>query len=489
MAPVFELIKSLTSNEKGHFRRFCELQKGEKNYLDLFNLLDKMKEYDEAALSSALKERTFYKDLHVVKNYLYNLIMRSLRSFYWQSTIDQRINDQITDAVLLEKRGLYKHARTALVRAKKLALENHRYFLLIPIIKKEGSLWTLLEDRNLLEKMNTVNEELLDVSEEIHNENTIYVFYHRWAIFQRARQQEGHSVAWEQLLEEWEHFEKNQPQKAFKSFYSSYLADCVRATVAFFKKDPQARFLYSARVLEKWRTNKHMIKEEPHVYKIHLSNHLSCCFQVQKWELFPGLIEELKALPSGNFNEEAEAFQNYAFYELLYLLNTLDFGQAKDSLESITRGIEQYKAKINKARELSFYYNISVLYFMLGDIDKAVLWLGRILNHPQTDHRKDLQRFAQILQLFYHYELGNISFLDTILHNARRKVNRWAPLSDWELFLFQLLDHLMKALSKKETKEIFVVYEAQLQTGTHKESLGYDEIRIWMEKKVRQGNS
>lgn len=232
-----------------------------------------------------------------------------------------------------------------------------------------------------------------------------------------------------------------------------------------------------------------MIKAEPHVYKIHLSNHLSCCFQLQKWELFPDLLATLKALPSGNFNEEAEVFQNYAFYELLHLLNTRNFERAKDSLEGITRGIEDYKVKINKARELSFYYNISILYFMLEDFDKALLWLVRILNHPQTDHRKDLQRFAQILQLFYHYELGSVVFLESMVPNVRRKINRWSPLNGWEVFLFQLLDQLMKVNSKKETKALFIAYDAQLQTGAHKEALGYDEIRIWIEKKVGQGNS
>jgi len=488
MVPVFELIKSLDSNEKGYFRRFCDLQKGQKNYLDLFNVLEKMDRYDEAVLAAAFKERPFYKNLHVVKNYLYNLILRSLRSFYWESTVDQEINDQITDAVLLEKRGLYELARNSLVKARKLAMKYHRYYLLIPITKKEGSLWPLLEDRHLFEKMQTMNEELLAASQEIHNEIAIYIYYHRWTTFQRARQQESNSDTWRKLLEVWTDFEKNHPQDHYKSFYSSYLIDCIRATAAFFQKDPEARFMHSARVLEKWAANEHMIKAEPHVYKIHLSNHLSCCFQLQKWELFPDLLATLKALPSGNFNEEAEAFQNYAFYELLHLLNTLDFERAKDSLEGITRGIEDYKVKINKARELSFYYNISILYFMLEDFDKALLWLVRILNHPQTDHRKDLQRFAQILQLFYHYELGSVVFLESMVPNVRRKINRWSPLNEWEVFLFQLLDQLMKVSSKKETKALFIAYDAQLQTGAHKEALGYDEIRIWMEKKVRQGN-
>ncbi|NUO00897.1 MAG: hypothetical protein HUU01_09825 [Saprospiraceae bacterium] len=484
MVPVFELIKSLTPKEKGYFRKFCELQKGEKNYLDLFNVLEKMNHYDEAVLAAAFRERSFFKDLHVVRNYLYNLIMRSLRSFHWENTIDQKINDQITDAVLLEKRGLYEQARSSLVKARKLALKFHRYFLLIPITKKESSLWPLLEERRLQEKMQKINEDLLAASEEIRNEIAICVYYNRWTNFQRVRQQEGSSGTWEQLLEEWTNFEKNHPQDGYSSFYSSYLMDCIRATIAFFQKDPQTRFVHSARVLEKWAANDHMIKEEPHVYKIHLSNHLSCCFQLEKWELFPDLIAQLKALPSGNFNEEAETFQNYAFYEQLYLLNTLNFEGARESLDHITQGLQQYKAKINKARELTFYYNISVLYFMLEDFDKALLWLVRILNHPPTDHRKDLQRLAQILQLFYHYELGNVVFLEGMLPNVRRKINRWAPLTEWEVFLFQLLDNLMTATSKKGTKEIIKKNWEALQSGKHKASLGFDEIEIWLKKKA-----
>ena len=173
-------------------------------------------------------------------------------------------------------------------------------------------------------------------------------------------------------------------------------------------------------------------------------------FKVEKYEDFPETLEELLAIPSRNFNEEAETFQNVAFYQLLYYLNTKKLNTALETLTSITQGMDKYQSKINKARELAFYYNISILYFMLDDIDHALLWLSKILNHTKTVRRKDIQRFAEILQLFYHYKLNNFDLLYNLTSSVKRKISRWKKLTAFEELVILSLKALLAANSKKE---------------------------------------
>ena len=45
-AVLFDLIKSLTSSEKRYFKMYASLQKGNKNYKDLFNAIDSMQIFD-----------------------------------------------------------------------------------------------------------------------------------------------------------------------------------------------------------------------------------------------------------------------------------------------------------------------------------------------------------------------------------------------------------------------------------------------------------
>ena len=82
---LFELIKSLTKSEKRFFKLQSSLQSGDKNYIRLFDTIDKMSEYDEEEVKSAFKGEKFIKHLPSEKNHLYKVILKALRSFYGET--------------------------------------------------------------------------------------------------------------------------------------------------------------------------------------------------------------------------------------------------------------------------------------------------------------------------------------------------------------------------------------------------------------------
>ena len=49
-AELFDLVKSLSKSEKRFFKLSSSLQTGEKNYLQIFDAIEKQPNYDEAAL-------------------------------------------------------------------------------------------------------------------------------------------------------------------------------------------------------------------------------------------------------------------------------------------------------------------------------------------------------------------------------------------------------------------------------------------------------
>ncbi|MBI3258901.1 MAG: hypothetical protein HYZ54_05435 [Ignavibacteriae bacterium] len=81
---LFRLVKSLTSAEKGYFKKYTAKHIiGDKNdYTILFTILDKMDEWDEELLKRRLAKFGFSHRISSVKNYLNKLILESLRAFY-----------------------------------------------------------------------------------------------------------------------------------------------------------------------------------------------------------------------------------------------------------------------------------------------------------------------------------------------------------------------------------------------------------------------
>ena len=69
---LYQLIKSLTNNEKRYFKLFASLQSGKKNYLRLFEAMDKQQVYDEGKVKEPFKGEKFINHLPSEKNYLYH---------------------------------------------------------------------------------------------------------------------------------------------------------------------------------------------------------------------------------------------------------------------------------------------------------------------------------------------------------------------------------------------------------------------------------
>ena len=80
---LFDLVKSLTKSEKRFFKLSSSLQTGEKNYLKIFDAIDKQGAYDEAALKEYFSDETFVKHFPSEKNHLYKLILKSNFSIFF----------------------------------------------------------------------------------------------------------------------------------------------------------------------------------------------------------------------------------------------------------------------------------------------------------------------------------------------------------------------------------------------------------------------
>ena len=138
-ADLFDLIKSMTRSEKRYFKLSASPQKGEKNYLRLFDAIDRQKSYDEEAIKRTFQGEAFVKQLHVAKNYLFKLILRSLRAYRAESSVDAQIECLLQDARILHDKGLGRLCAASLKRARGLAEEYERDIALLEIIRMEDA--------------------------------------------------------------------------------------------------------------------------------------------------------------------------------------------------------------------------------------------------------------------------------------------------------------------------------------------------------------
>ena len=130
---LFQLVQSLSKSEKRYFSMHYS---GEKVYQKIFDIIEKQEKYDEKELSDKLNIR----QIHVYKNYLHKLILKSLRSFHAERSESIILLNQLQSFEILFDKGLFKQAKKTLMKCKTMALANQNRNILGEIYRSEQKL-------------------------------------------------------------------------------------------------------------------------------------------------------------------------------------------------------------------------------------------------------------------------------------------------------------------------------------------------------------
>ena len=333
-------------------------------------------------------------------------------------------------------------------------------------------------------------QELNTWIDKCHYEYEAYGF--RSSVFTLNRTK-NHLAPQEQatILQQYENSKFLQlPTPEAATFYAKSYKLLSRVAFRALQKQDQETIAIYEELLALWNKEPHLQKEKPHFYIIHLANYLNYCFKAQKLDGFEETLEKMRKIEAStkHFDHRAEVFQNVYFFELLYRLNTFDWVKAEALVPTIQKKLSQFKPKVNTARELAFYYNITILYFIQAKWETALRWLEEIIHHPTTEHRQDYQQFARILHLILLFELNNSRYLESLFDSTYRKLTRANKLVKFEKIVFKYIKNIIYAANKTMLFDNFLGFKKELNqlSATEKNWLGFEEISTWVQSKTSQ---
>ena len=130
------LVQSLTKSEKRYFRLTVSMQQGEKGYLRLFDCLDRHELFTDE-LKLELKTAFPGTTLEPARKHLYRVLMKSLRQFESDKSVEEKLMNLIQDSLILFNRGLISVSFEQLEKAKSLALEYEKFMFYILAARQE----------------------------------------------------------------------------------------------------------------------------------------------------------------------------------------------------------------------------------------------------------------------------------------------------------------------------------------------------------------
>lgn len=453
---LFKLIKGLSKNEKGYFRKLATAFNAEKqsSYLLLFDAIDKQEVYDESVLLKKFRNESFVKQFSVTKGLLFDNILKALRQYH-SGNMFIAMNNHIENAQILFKMLLNEEAMDELMRAKKLAdiAERPLKQLEIIAIERRAHYENAASDWDELIKSGIEKEE--ETLDWLLKETHISYIYYRLQKFirhERSVRTPDHDkylddlIASEYLQVDYDrlNFEaKVRFNMIFKIYYQLK------------NKDHQS-LEYMRKVLQEYESRPAVIAAEPKRYLLAINNYLTIC---SKMALVTEMANCLQSVDEKLFSSDQSAqvfwFDLKVNYQITIFLHLHQWNELKQLLLEIVPLLKVYESKMNSVRLLVTRFNCLIHFLILGMPDQSLEIINDVLNTKGIELRKDLHALARIYNLIVHFELNNTLLMESVARSAKNFLQSREMYFELERVIVRNYMKLINCSSKSEQIEVF----------------------------------
>ena len=488
---VFQLIRSLQKAEKRAFKLYITRNSANHDLkiVQLFDALDKMKDYDEVQLLKRIP--TIKKQqLSNIKAHLYKEVLASLRLLKNEGSIDIQLHEQLDYARILYNKGLYLQSLKILERLKEVAKSYHQDSFLIQIISLEKKIETLHITRSMQDRADKLSAEAEEVHEKrlmITRLSNLALQLYSWYI------KNGHARNEKDEQGVKEYFKKSLPDDAYiqPGFYERLYLYQSFCWYAFIRQDFLMYYRYTQKWVDLFENEPQMIQIETGHYIKGVHNLLNAHFDLRNYHKFNQALKNFEKFSNTEFIQQNDnnriqtfVYVNLAKFNQHFMLGT--FKEGLTLVPYIEEKLADHILYLDRHRILVFYYKIATLYFGVGNYEKCIDYLQKIINW-KVDLRNDLQSYTRLVHLLAHYELGNYDLMEYLTKSAYRFMAKMENLTVVEEEIFKFLRssfNLSPRQLKPEFEKLLLKIKQFEKSRFETRAFAYLDIISWLESKV-----
>ncbi len=489
---LFDLIKSLTKSEKRFFKLHSALQSGEKNYLRIFDAIDRQREYDEEAIKKQFAKETFIRHFPSEKNHLYKLVLKALRAYHAESSISGVLKQHINNIEILYGKALFGEADKMLQRAKKLAKDHERFYYWFELLGLEKMLIEeAYQTGDFTSDLKALIAEEEKVMERLQNLAAYNVLYAKINYVFRSggyvRTDEEHAI-----VEEISGHPLIKGKNTALSNRASTICHYTQGFCHWAKRDWTTSYTKFARAKEILDKHPLLKKDLPKRYVRTLYYLIQCEIELGDHAHVKEHIATLRKLPAepgfGDLDIELLVFCNSYLTELRLYDRAGMFKQGVALEAPIMEGMERLGGKMPKEFELEFFFHLSTVQFGAGNTSRSLYWLNRVLNDPEPNLRQDIFTYARLFNLVVHYEMGNYELLEYIVRSTQRFLSKRHRAYGVEAALIEHIKKLARTSSEATRHQLFSSLrdklDALMKDPNEGTVLKYFDILSWVRAKL-----
>lgn len=476
---LYEIIKSLKKEEKRSFKLLSKKyhSNGDSSiYIQVFDYLDKQESLDRKKFK--LKFKTV-KGISGIQTYLYQQILKSLRSQQAYKNIDVELMEGLVEVEILFSKNLLNTTLEKVLELQETA-EKYQRILLLPLIYEW---WFKLQNTRL--RYDEVDEPTLDAYEEKYS--TIFSTVKEYA---DCRIQLGRIVFSTNETYTRQHPSLIQEISANLPAYEPYRKESVPAEIAAL----QLRSYLAAMNRDTVQATKYhqylyeFTKELPKaLYKEYIRIHYQALAGVivnsTDWNTIAVLLKEFNAIQS----EDQKYFSSYSRLciistQLKAYLSTGLFQECKTYIENLPSSLEYP----NQTLFIFLHYQFALSHYANKAYDAALDELDIVLKHKSASRSVN---YSSLLKVVILYEQEEYILLESYLNNVRRNFKKKEILFDFDKRFISLMNKLI-SLPQKEHKKELLLFRSNLQafftnnSTVQREFLLYFNYLGWLDYQI-----
>ncbi len=449
----------MSRNEKGYFKKYSKgfSSDNDNRYIRLFDLLNKQKKYDENAIINELEKEGKAKHFSALKNYLFNLILGSLRVFHSEKNKVAQINACIEEAEILFSKGFFNLSKTLLRKAKTLSYEIEYLSGILISINAELALYT-----NTKQIASEELQELLNERQSITDKIIAFNFYSSTYTNLFARFRKFGSTN-KSFIAEVSQMSKQLQKPPFKTLdFNSIQNSILIKTLMCNVLDKPQEFKQSIQeMIQLFEQHPKALKAEK--WQISFFRALSNGANVKIKERAYGEAEKLldnmeqlsiKGLDS-SVSLEANVFEAiYSFRTLLYLYSGR-FPEGIALIKNERKNIFKFQDYLSSFKQTRLHHINASLLIAVGRYNDAIDILQKAFTE-KSDLSNQVHIMSKCLEILCHIELGNHILVESLVMSIMRAVKK----REQGIRSIKLTLSLFKTTAKQlEDKKLKVYYQ------------------------------
>lgn len=483
---LHKLIQSLKKEEKRYFKLFTKKYKQNNDtvYLKVFDYLDKTTEVDREKFKKKFQQ---VKGLSGIQNYLYKLILKSLRSQGNYNDIDTVLRDGLTDLDILFKKELLVDAQEKLYELLELAKLHDKIFFL-PMLYEW---WFTLENSRF--HYNNVDQATFDQYTTVYAQSIQdlkqYHFYRTQLGLSLFLVKDGNGRS---IFDAINIIQNTLPQyiSGPKEYGLTVILQelQLRRVLSTMLGKPDHTYFYAQELCS-------ILQEQPkELFKAHEEYYyraiISQISYTPNIEALNALIEKI----GPTIKEGSHPFHSHIRMHLF--INQIDLYLLEENFDYFEEFIQENQDNLTFIQKFAptysknlLQYKIALYHYATQNHLEALEIIDNNLLHQEVPPL--LKNSSLFLKMIIYYEEEEYILLGSFLKNLRRSLRKKNALLESEKQLISLISQLIK-LPKTQHKEAFSKNKAEMLDylsgvdNYKKEFLEFFNYIGWIESQITQ---